>query len=76
MEVPRPTGVRHVWVRPPLGRSGARPGVVITWRRVQKGAAQPTWQAYVLVVDPRFETTTGDWFYATELVPVRSDPPA
>ena len=48
---------------------------MLTWRRVQRGVSPPTWQAYVVVLDPRFETVTADWFYAAELVPVPSQPP-
>jgi len=71
----RPTRVRHVWVRAPLGRVGARQGLVVTWRKVQRGASPATWQALVVVVDDRFERAEAQWFFATELEPVRSDPP-
>ena len=66
--------MRHVWVRAPLGRVGARQGLVLTWRQVQRGASPPTWQALVMVVDDHGRAEL-DWFYATELEPVVSDPP-
>jgi hypothetical protein len=48
---------------------------VVTWRQVQRGASPPTWQALVVVVDDRFERAEAQWFFATELEPVPSDPP-
>jgi hypothetical protein len=48
---------------------------VVTWRKVQRGASPATWQALVVVVDDRFERAEAQWFFATELEPVRSDPP-
>ena len=71
----RPARVRHVWVRAPLGRLGARQGLVVTWRQVVRGASPPSWQALVVVVDDRFERAEAQWFFATELEPVPSDPP-
>lgn len=67
--------MRHVWVRAPLGRSGARQGLVVTWRQVRRGASPPAWQALVVVVDDRFERAEASWFYAHELEPVLSEPP-
>ena len=54
---------------------GARQGLVVTWRRVQRGASPPSWQALVVVVDDRSERAEAQWFFATELEPVPSDPP-
>lgn len=70
-----PARNRHVWVRPPLGRPGAKQGLVVTWRRMQRGASPPGWQALVVVVDDRFEATRIEWFWDTELEPVHSKPP-
>lgn len=68
-------GTRFVWVRSPLGRTGAKPGLVTKWRKVQRGASPPAWQAYVVSYDERFDGVDGAWFYATELEPVKSQPP-
>lgn len=66
---------RFVWVRSPLGRPGAKPGLVIEWRQVQRGASPPAWQARVISYDERFDATDMGWFDATELEPVRSERP-
>lgn len=48
---------------------------MLAWRQVQKNASPPQWQALVVIADDRFDQTRLEWFYATELVPVRSLPP-
>lgn len=76
-EPPQPSKhVRHVRVLPPLGRPGARAGLVLAWRRVQRGASPAAWQAMVAVFDERIERLEVEWYFATELVPVRSLPSA
>jgi hypothetical protein len=70
-----PERTRHVWVRAPLGRAGAKQGLVVTWRQVARGPAPATWQALVVVVDDRYESISIDWHHAAELEPVRTPPP-
>lgn len=72
---PAPPRTRHVWVRAPLGRPGAKQGLVVTWRQVRRGPGPALWQALVVVVDDRYESVTIDWHHAAELEPIRSPPP-
>jgi hypothetical protein len=64
--------IRHVWVRPAYGVGQAKPGLVIAWRKLEKQASPPQWQARVVVFDERDETVTISWVYASELEPVGS----
>ncbi len=67
--------VRHVWVRPAYGVGTARPGLVIGWRQVPSQASGTLWQARVVVFDEREDAVNVGWHYASELVPIRSEPP-
>lgn len=67
--------VRHVWVRPAYGVGTAKPGLVIGWRKVERQASPPQWQARVVVFDEGDESVTIRWHYALELVPIDSPQP-
>lgn len=67
---------RHVWLLPPLDVGPTRQGFVLAWRRTQRLASPPTWEAQVLYVlhDDRGELRV-EWIPSLYLVPVGPEPP-
>lgn len=63
-----------MWLLPPLDVGVSMQGFVLAWRRTQRLASPPGWEAQVLYVD-RSEVARIEWVPQTYLRPVSSERP-